>query len=479
LNKQVEVCAQPTGLAAVLGEAGLNDLTKDSQSEAMLGALNKLAAKCRAMSEPERLLIRIQAAKRLKEIGVTKAAELVDSVIDKTDKRPDGGHDKAVPFAPHNPWPQPVDGAALLDAVVGFIERHMILEPGAAVAIALWAVYTHIFDAFDIAPILLVSSPVKRCGKTRLLTIVSHLVARALAVSGISAAAMFRMIEAVKPTLLVDEGDTMLRSRNEDLRQVFNAGHTRSSAFILRCTGDTHEPRPFSTWAPKLIAMIGLPADTIADRSILVRMRRREKGEHVEKVKPSQLREQLQPLARMAARWTSDIEAVLKVADPAVPAELHDRAADNWTPLLAIADAAGGPWPARAREAALATAVAGEQGVGTEVQLLMDIQELFGETGEIRLSSGRIVEYLIQLEDRPWPEWRNTLPMTKPQLADALQPFGIKPKKMRFGADTVRGYELADFAEVFARYLPEPEQVEQAEQPDLFSAGDEKEDDAA
>ena len=55
---------------------------------------------------------------------------------------------------------------------------------------------------------------------------------------------------------------------------------------------------------------------------------------------------------RQAARWAADNFDNLIDPDPAIPQALNDRAADNWRPLLAIADMAGGEWPQRAREAA-------------------------------------------------------------------------------------------------------------------------------
>jgi hypothetical protein len=73
-------------------------------------------------------------------------------------------------------------------------------------------------------------------------------------------------------------------------------------------------------------------------------MYRRRRDEIVERLRLDRLDEFI-PLARRCARWALDNVARLRGADPPVPAELHDRAADNWRPLLAIADLAGGDWP--------------------------------------------------------------------------------------------------------------------------------------
>ena len=88
----------------------------------------------------------------------------------------------------------------------------------------------------------------------------------------------------------------------------------------------------------------------------------------------------------MAARWAADQLDALRDADPAVPESVFNRAADNWRPLLAIADAAGGEWPERARNAAVALA-AEYTDESRRVQLLADIADAFEAKKTDRLSS--------------------------------------------------------------------------------------------
>jgi hypothetical protein len=58
-----------------------------------------------------------------------------------------------------------------------------------------------------------------------------------------------------------------------------------------------------------------------------------------------------QPTRDALAAWGRRAVAVLKHARPTLPETIGDRQADVWEPLLAIADLAGDPWPARARAA--------------------------------------------------------------------------------------------------------------------------------
>ena len=230
------------------------------------------------------------------------------------------------------------------------IRSHLILPPGAAETIALWIIFTHCFDAFEIAPVLSLTSPTPECDKTTALALLSAIVPRPLQSSNVTAAVVFRAVEKWRPTLLIDEADTFLHDSDE-LRGVLNSGHNRRSAIIIRTVGDDHEPKQFSTWCPKAIAKIGKLPPTLTSRSIHIQLQRKTPAEVVEPLREDRI-SHLEPLARKAARWAADNFAVLKASDPELPATLHSRIADNWRPLIAIADQFGGEWPERARRIA-------------------------------------------------------------------------------------------------------------------------------
>lgn len=349
------------------------------------------------------------------------------------------------------PWPDPVVGAPLLDALAAAVRRHVVLGSVEADAAALWVVAAQAFDAFSTFPRLFVTAPEKGCGKSTLLDVLSRLVPRPLSASSITAAALFRTIEAARPTLLLDEADTYARD-NEDLRGVLNDGHRRDG-FVIRTVGDDHEPRRFSTWAPIALAAIGRLPGTIEDRSIKIILRRRRPDERVEQLRGGRTGH-LEKLARMAARWATDHAVTLVAADPPMPAGIINRAADNWCPLLAVADLAGGAWPERARRAAVELTADGEDSMSAGVLLLADLRELFACEPSGVLFTREILKSLHADETRPWPEWRNGKPITERQLAALLKPHGIKPKTVRRGIETEKGYRFDWCAGAFARYLP-------------------------
>jgi hypothetical protein len=141
--------------------------------------------------------------------------------------------------------------------------------------------------------------------------------------------------------------------------------------------------------------------------------------------------------------------------DPKIPIGLHDRAADNWRGLLAIAELASGDWLEQARNAALVLSGTTDDDGGSSVrtQLLSDLRNLFLIRSAGSIPSEDVCQALKEMEDRPWPEWKNGKPITPRQLARLLKPFGIEPRQTRNGSVNVRGYSVEDCQDAFSRYL--------------------------
>jgi len=362
-----------------------------------------------------------------------------------------GGQGRPLKLPEPKPWPHPVNGAELLSAITAAISKYMVMEPGAADCAAMWALHTHAVEAAGITPRLAITSPRPGCGKTTLLDILHRVVVRPLLAGNVSTAAVFRVVEVVRPTLLIDEADTFLPG-NDELRGVLNSGHRRGGS-VVRVVGEENEPREFSTFSPAAIAMIGNLPGTLADRSISITLKRKRPDEVVENFRHDRT-EELDRLARMCARWAGDNIGRLRGADPAVPANLYNRAADNWRPLLALADAAGGDWPERARAIAARTVDADQ---AKRVGLLSDIRDVFKARGIDRIKSADLAAALVAIEGHPWAEHgRSGKPLSANGLARMLGSDNISPSTVRFGSDTAKGYVLEQFADVFARYLPQP-----------------------
>ncbi|HXX69172.1 MAG TPA: DUF3631 domain-containing protein, partial [Polyangiaceae bacterium] len=406
---------------------------------------------------PTLALVREEAIRRVEATGVAKAAaKLVDAHLPRasTGGEARGGQGRSLPFEEANPWPERVSTADLLAELVKTFALYVVLPPGAATALALWILHTHAFDAAQITPRLAAVSPEKRCGKSTLLKLLDALVRRPLSTANASPSAVFRVIEAQAPTLLIDEADTFL-GQNDELRGVLNAGHDRSG-MVIRVVGDDLEVRAFRVWAPVAIAGIGKLPDTLMDRSIVIPMNRKKSSERVSRFRRAE-RDAIRPLRRKCERWALDETGALRDSRPIAPDDLNDRAADNWEALFAIADVAGEPWSDKARRAALV--LSGERddedGATLGETLLGDVRSTFDARTADRLSTKTLIADLARLEGRPWAEVSKGQPLTSNHLGKLLRRFGIKSKTIRLDeGTTAKGYHRQDFVDAWARYLP-------------------------
>ena len=351
-------------------------------------------------------------------------------------------------------WPECVDGQALLNEMHGVFNRYLVLPEHATASLALWTLHTYSFHLGNISAYLALLSPEKRCGKTTALTVLSEIAHRALPASNISGAAVFRVIEKYAPTLMIDESDSFVRD-NEELRGILNAGNCRGTAFVIRCVGEGSrlEEKVFGCFGPKLFAGIGKLPGTLEDRSIIIRMRRKLGSEGVERLR----RLDGSDLRQKCMRWTDDHQDKIEEADPPIPDELNDRAADIWRPLITIADLAGGEWPGIARKAASGLSEEKDDD-SLNVKLLSDIREYFEARELGRVFTRDLLAYLISLDERPWRTFNRGFEISARQLSDRLRGFGIRSRDVRIETDHAKGYLLADCEEAFNRYLP-PQQA--------------------
>jgi hypothetical protein len=357
------------------------------------------------------------------------------------------------------PWQDPVDGSQLLHALSRLLVRHVAIDESGLTAISLWIVLTYVINEVEVLPILGITSPEKRCGKTRLLTVLGWLVQKPLPASNISTAAIYRVIEQSSPTLLVDEADTYLDG-DDEMRGVINSGHTKHMAFVLRASANGGVQR-YSTWAAKAIAMIGQLSPTLADRSIPVHLARRTKAETVHPLRNTK-RAEVETLRRKIVRWTNDYREEIAFANPVPPNVNNDRAADNWNPLLKIAQVAGGDWPALALKALTElNAVEHDEDSITAV-LLVSLGDAFEEEKACHpdgfVATDAILARLNENSEAPWADWRNGQGLSAKKLGEILRPFGVKsvvrrtdpadPKSRR------NGYDWEKIFPVLERYVP-------------------------
>lgn len=367
----------------------------------------------------------------------------------------DNAPGRALSFETIEPSSEPVDGDELIDEIVAAIKRFVALPDTLAHAVALWVLFAHTFEAYEVSPRLFVTSPEKRCGKSTLLKVIRRLTPKPMLLSNASPSAMFRIADAEAPTLILDEADGYVKE-SEDFRNLINAGHEIDNCAVARNVGEgaNMTPSQFRIWCPLVVAAIGRLQGTIEDRSIVISMSRRKPSEQVEKARRRNL-VTLAPLAGRVARWAADNVDRLSEMVPDVPEQLNDRASDNWEPLLCVADCIGGRWSQVARKTAIAMdqEATMEDDESAAVMLLADCWQVFEDMNTDRLRSAELVEALVELDGRPWCEWRRGNPITQNGLARLLRTHAITPTSLRATAQRGNGYYKRAFVDAYERYV--------------------------
>jgi putative DNA primase/helicase len=349
------------------------------------------------------------------------------------------------------PWPDPVDGAELLNQLVSECCRFLVLPDHGDVMLAAWTLHTYCFEQFDYSPILHVTSPTKQCAKSRVLEVLAKLAHNPKSSSNMTAATMFRTIETRKPTLLLDEMDRSPKDKKEMITIVLNAGFHRDGK-VDRCEGDEHKVKTFGVYCPKALAGIGdYTTDTVTDRSIQLSMQKKLKSQEVEKFR----RYQNEELQRKCVRWAKDNLDMLASSRPQMPNTLSDRQEDIWECLFAIAEIAGGEWPQKVWDAASAQAADSVAQVTDDLVLLAAIRQRFVEIPSHKEASSVICEWLNFQDDLPFKDWRRGQGIDPRFLGRKLKPYGITPRNLNLGGSSrLKGYLLEELEPVFQRYLP-------------------------
>ena len=348
------------------------------------------------------------------------------------------------------------DGAAAVRDLEDFLTRFVVLPTYTVLPLALWVLMTHTFDSFDAVPYLVISSPAPRCGKTRLLECLELVVSTPRRASNVSEAALFRMIEKLSPTLLLDEAETLSAKsdRAEYLRQILNAGNRRG-AVVTRCTGQgaNLDTEDFSVFCPKVLAGIGTFPQTITDRAIFIAMQRRKDCEKVERFLYRTVELVGKALSERATVFiTQRREEICAAYEATELGFVSDRDAEAWAPLFAILSVAAPerlPELRTCAERLTHSKSANSEDDSLTLRLLADVREVWSDS-EPKIFTAELLQRLKKIEDGPWASDER---FDGRKLSRLLRPFGITAATVRIGAETRKGYTWEHAEAAFARYL--------------------------
>jgi Protein of unknown function (DUF3631) len=368
-----------------------------------------------------------------------------------------------------------VDLCEILDGILTQTKRYIIAPDTTLATAVLWAAFTHIVHhnlaRVQVAPRLAIQAKTWGSGKTSLLEILSNLVHNPRPASSMTASTLLRSVEVNQPTILLDESQRILRrDRNDELVALCNASHRRKFAFVERSVplpDGSWKVERFNIWCTMAMAGIGELLPEQQDRSIVIRL---------DKVLAKDVREQLEDgtsaelegLHRKLEIWARRLQSLGRPPRPDCLAHQPGRVFDNWRPLIAIADLAGGQWP-RLVQLAIAATLSVEHRLSMVERLLISIKKIFNTptidfeankpASVERLETTALLESLLADPEEDWAQASFGRPITAYWLRDHLIGLLDPPKAQAWwtGATNARvkhkGYERLQFEKAWRVHL--------------------------
>jgi hypothetical protein len=375
--------------------------------------------------------------------------------------------------------PPEVDGRALISSLEEHFTRYAVLEKGLPLVLSLWSIATHLFARFDVFPYLAVTSPTRRCGKTRVGELLEELCANPQSTVQISPAALYRLIHEKKPTLILDEAESLSgRSESSEmLRAILNVGYKKGKTVARagKSEDGNFKLEEFETFCPKVITLIGNLPDTLADRCIPIRMKRRT-YENLARFRYATAAMEAAPLKNKMLGWAAaNTEEVTDYYVQNDLSFLSDRDAEIWLSLFAVLDVADRTRAAELQITAeqLSGAKSANEPTELGIKLLADVRQIFAgplDSAEQATSEG-LLNSLKDLDESPWKDLGFGKPLNARKLAELLRPYEIRPQNVRTGGNGVKkAYKKESFEDAWARYLPPVAPTPSAAPPTVVNA---------
>lgn len=438
-------------------ESGCDKLNSASTASVTIDAVNKFSL-ATATAKGMRLVgLREDLKARLKINSVPGQVSILREAFKEEEKSGKKNDDLPPNLIPPKPWNTKVKGEDLLEEISSTIARFIFMPENLADTIALYIGSSYFLAVYDVFPFLHITSPVKGCGKSKLLEVIAELVPLGQLVVDPSTASLFRSVHLYQISACFDEIDRVFKN-HEDIMDFLVSSYRRKDAEgFMRCN-EKGEIQFFSAWGVKVLAGIGeLKQDTLKDRTIRAQVQKKTKDEKTERLRTRFLERIALPIRQRLMRFAADnIEEMEKVMDvgPGMPTEFEgfDRPAENWEPLIAFGDLCSKDWGERARGLALESlGEKAEEDGNYREELLIDIKGIFKDN-PCGIHSNDLAVALNKIEDRSWGGWNEGAGMKVRDVSKILKSFNIKSKNLSINSVQRKGYKPEFFAEVFERY---------------------------
>jgi len=347
----------------------------------------------------------------------------------------------------------------LVAKVCFFLRHFIVLPPDLLLVISAWVMAAWLAEIWDRFPHLAITSPEKRCGKTRLLALLELIVPNPCSTCNISLAALYRVVELERATLLYDEAQQLGQRAtgfSNGMRELLNAGIDRNVTVIRADSGGGI--RKYNIYSPKVIALVG-PLDSIlADRCLPVELERKTNADFVTRCYSQFVAPIGKALHDELERWAaSNADQVAEIYGQMLPLSINnDRMAELLMPLQAVLQVAAPELLKILESYAVGLDKREEDTMSPSIQLLAACREIMMENRTVMktgfIPTKMLLKSLLQRDWEPWRHLSHGRELTPHALGNLLRSFGIRPDRNK--EQTMRGFCVQDFQEAWDRYLP-------------------------
>jgi hypothetical protein len=338
----------------------------------------------------------------------------------------------------------------LVENIRSFIHRYADVSPLFEQIASYYVLFTWVYDAFNELPYLRVRGDTGS-GKTRFLLTMGSLCYKPIFASGASTVSpLFRILDAFRGTLIVDEGDFRFSDEKAEIVKILNNGNARGFP-VLRSEsvrGREFSPRAYTVFGPKLVATRGYFQDrALESRCLTEEMGGRRLREDVPINLTTEYKREAQELRNKLLTFRFRNFGKRQIDAGLVDRSIEPRLAQIFVPLLSVIEDAGARQALRQVAREYHRELVADRGMDIEAQVLEIIQELQGPphgTGlSIREITGRFIErHGEDFERRVTPHWIGQIVRRK---------LGLRTEK-RHGSYVVAASEGPKLTRLFEKF---------------------------
>ena len=276
----------------------------------------------------------------------------------------------------------------LLAEIQTFIHRYVDLSALFEKTATYYVLLSWVYDGFNELPYLRVRGD-PGSGKTRFLLTVGSLCYKPIFASGASTVSpIFRMLDAFRGTLIIDESDFRYSDERAEVVKIFNNGNARGFPVLRTEVSKTGEFNPHAYWVygPKIIATRG-PFD---DRALESRCLTEEMGQHglrgdIPINMSDSYKDEARHLRNMLLLFRFRNLGKRVATEELVDRTIEPRLNQIFVPLLSIIDDAGARADLRELARRYNHDMIADRGMDTEAQVLEIIRDLDSNGGKLSI----------------------------------------------------------------------------------------------